>query len=122
MNREGRTEHDPEIRVAVLGKSGLSPILAGWGEKAEGLVILNTAELTKLLQPEDDGWMSTEEAALYLALSPKAVRRGAAAGHLPGHKYPPNSKRGRWRFKRQELDERMRRQPHTRRRKGATTW
>ena len=29
---------------------------------------------------------------------------GAARGDLPGRKYPPRSRRGRWRFRRRELD------------------
>jgi excisionase family DNA binding protein len=59
--------------------------------------------------PEDDatagdGWLDVEQVAAYLKLTPKTVREGAAKGTLLGHKYPPRCIRGRWRFKKDELD------------------
>jgi len=62
-----------------------------------------------------EGYLSTEEAADYLGMSPKAIREGAARGDLPGHKYPRGSRRGRWRFRRRELDRFLKKpsKPHT---------
>ena len=51
-----------------------------------------------------DEWWETERAAKYLNLTAKTVREGAAKKTLPGHKYPANSNRGRWLFKKDELD------------------
>lgn len=73
-------------------------------------------------QTHDDGWWKCEKAAAYLGFSPKAVREGAFKGTLPGHKYPANSKRGRWRFKRDELDGWLSKKPTVRKTKGATVW
>lgn len=69
-----------------------------------------------------DGWMECDEVAEYLKLKPKAVRYGAARGVLPGHKYPAGSIRGRWRFRKEELDEYLNRKPRTYRRKGLDVW
>ncbi|MGK0256956.1 MAG: excisionase family DNA binding protein [Candidatus Azotimanducaceae bacterium] len=69
-----------------------------------------------------DAWMETEEVAKYLGLQPKTVREGAARGTLPGHKYPPGSKRGRWLFKRAEIDRWLTRKPRVSKRKGLSAW
>jgi len=69
-----------------------------------------------------DEWWETERVASYLRLKPAAVREGAARGRLPGHKYPLNSKRGRWRFKQEELDLWLQRKPQARQKKGVTVW
>ena len=53
---------------------------------------------------DDGGWWTTEQAAGYLKLTVKTVREGAVKGRIPGHKYPENSQRGVWRFKKRELD------------------
>ncbi len=55
-------------------------------------------------QTAPDDWVDTETAASYLDLTPKTVREGAARGTLPGCKYPPRSIRGKWRFKKEDLD------------------
>ena len=54
--------------------------------------------------PPPDEWWDAKQAAEYLKFTPKSVRNGAAKGLLPGHKYPPHSRRGCWRFKKAELD------------------
>jgi excisionase family DNA binding protein len=51
-----------------------------------------------------DEWWGVEKAAQYLGLKPKTVRENAADGILPGRKFPPNSTRGKWRFKKEALD------------------
>lgn len=62
-----------------------------------------------------DEWLETEQVAVYLNLTPKTVREGAARGTLPGCKYPPRSIRGKWRFKKDDLDKFLkRRQPPAR--------
>jgi len=53
---------------------------------------------------QDSGWWTTEQAAAYLKLKVKTVREGALRGRIPGHKYPEDSPRGVWRFKKRELD------------------
>ena len=79
---------------------------------------------SKPIQPpiRDDNWMSVHEAAEYLGLSIKAVRYGALRRALPGHKYPSNSRRGRWRFKKEELDGTLNRKPRHFQTKGVTAW
>ena len=57
--------------------------------------------------PPDDNWWGVEQAATYLKLTPKTVREGAARGILPGCKYPPRSIRGKWRFKKEDLDKHL---------------
>lgn len=72
---------------------------------SESLLTTNGVSLgNSPLQSEDDAWMETEQVAAYLNLTPKTVREGAARGTLPGHKYPAKCIRGRWRFKKDELD------------------
>ena len=61
------------------------------------------------------GYISTEEAAEYLDLSPKAVRNMAARGVLPGRKVPPGSTRGRWVFKKLALDKCLAKKPNRQR-------
>ncbi len=73
-------------------------------------------------RPMADDWLETEQAAVYLNLTPKTVREGAVKGTLPGHKYPLNSRRGRWRFKRDELDSWLSRKPRVRPTKGISAW
>jgi excisionase family DNA binding protein len=73
-------------------------------------------------RPVAEDWLETEQAAVYLNLTPKTVREGAVKGTLPGHKYPLNSRRGRWRFKRVELDSWLSRKPRVRPTKGVTAW
>lgn len=68
------------------------------------------------------GWWTCEQAAEHLGLSPKTIREGAAKGTLPGHKYPLNSKRGRWRFRRDELDSWLTKKPTVRKTKGVAPW
>ena len=62
-------------------------------------------------QDEGDCWMGSRETARYLGLSEKAVRSGATNGDIPGHKYPKGSSRGRGRFKKSELDRKMKAKP-----------
>lgn len=69
-----------------------------------------------------DEWMETDQAAEYLKLTCKTVREGAVKGTLPGHKYPANSRRGRWRFKKMELDDFLNRKPRHYSTKGVTAW
>ena len=70
-----------------------------------------------------DGWLGVEEVAAYLNLTPKTVREGAAKGTLPGHKYPADSIRGRWRFKKDELDRKLnKRSGSSRRAVEETVW
>lgn len=48
-------------------------------------------------------WLDTAEAAIHLRKNPHEVRRDAAAGHIPAHKF------GReWRFDLDELDAHVR--------------
>ena len=62
-------------------------------------------------QPEDyGGWIDVRQAAEYLGMSEKAVRNGARCGDLPGKKYPAGSNRGHWRFRKGDLDKRLRSQ------------
>lgn len=52
-----------------------------------------------------DGWMSTEQAADYLQMTPRGVRVAAENGRLPGHKRTTSKSRGnRWLFRKAELD------------------
>jgi hypothetical protein len=73
-------------------------------------------------ESNDDVWWDCEGAAAYLHMTPKSVREGAARGTLPGHKYPLNSKRGRWKFRRDELCAWLSRKPIVRKTKGVTLW
>ncbi|GEM_PF-1722776 len=70
----------------------------------------------------DDVWWSVEQAASYLNLTPRAVREGASKGWLPGHKYPVRSPRGRWRFKKDELDKFLMKPAPPRRKPADTIW
>lgn len=65
----------------------------------------------------EDGYMSTKEAARYLGLSPKAVRNMARRGDIPGDQLPHKKRRGRWRFKKRDLDKWLKRR---RRRDGGS--
>ncbi len=67
-------------------------------------------------------WMDTDDVADYLQVSPKAVRQAANRGDLPGHKFPPNRKQGRWRFRKEEVDKAMCRRRPKPKRKGLTAW
>jgi excisionase family DNA binding protein len=59
-------------------------------------------------------WMTTEQAAKYLAMKPRGVRVAADKGRLPGHKNSSSrSRTNRWRFKRSELDKHMAAQKQT---------
>jgi hypothetical protein len=70
----------------------------------------------------DDVWWSVEQAGAYLNLTPRAVREGAAKGWLPGHKYPVRSPRGRWRFKKIELDKSLMKPAPPRKKPADTIW
>lgn len=70
----------------------------------------------------DGRWLDSEEAARYLGLTSRAVRAGANAGRIPGHKYPAGCRRGRWKFRKTELDRWMERRPRRTPRRGAETW
>lgn len=77
--------------------------------------------------PSDDtdtssGYWNCEQTAKYVKLTPKTVREGALKGTLPGHKYPAQSSRGRWRFKREEIDRWLSRKPQEHKTKGVTVW
>ena len=94
----------------IVGGSLQSDHTCGTGRR--GIVSINwtvlptaktSDESAKTGVPDSD-WLETEEVAKYLQLTPKTVREGAARGSLPGHKYPARSTRGRWRFKKDELD------------------
>lgn len=50
------------------------------------------------------GLWTTEQAAKYLNMTPRAVRSGVRAGIIAGHKYPPGSRRGQLRFRKEELE------------------
>lgn len=63
----------------------------------------------------DNGWLNVDQVAGYLQLTPKAVREGAAKGTLLGHKYPEGSRRGRWLFKKAEIDKKLMKPPRHRR-------
>ena len=69
-----------------------------------------------------DGWWEVEQAAAYLNLTPKTVREGAAKGTLPGHKYPAGSRRGRWRFRKSELDKVLTKPSRQRRTVEPSVW
>ena len=69
-----------------------------------------------------DDWMETDQVAAYLKLTPKAVREGAAKGTLLGHKYPARSIRGRWRFKKDELDRGLNKRCGSPRRAAESVW
>ena len=69
-----------------------------------------------------DEWWETEQAAAYLHLTAKTVREGVVRGTLPGHKYPAGSSRGRWRFKKAELDKFLNRRVPARRAAAETVW
>ena len=96
-------------------------------------VAVSVAEVIKHLgllsdRPEDaapsrpETYLTTKEAAKYLRMEPKAVREGAARGEVPGHKYPPGSRRGQWRFKRRELDRWLKKGERKPTREGLSIW
>jgi excisionase family DNA binding protein len=64
--------------------------------------------------PKGDRYMSTREVADYLGLSEKAVQVRTNRGDLPGHKFPPNSRRGCWRFLKAEVDKWLKSKPNSR--------
>lgn len=69
--------------------------------------VLLSQSLPAILPKQDpctDEWWGVERAAEYLGLKPKTVRENAASGVLSGRKFPPNSSRGKWRFKKEALD------------------
>jgi excisionase family DNA binding protein len=73
-------------------------------------------------QPSNDDWMTTEQVADYLHLTPKTIREGAVKKTLPGHKYPPRCRRGRWRFKKDDIDRFLRKPAPPRRLPEPTVW
>ena len=93
--RADLTAHDPNQRLAQGVQVRQD---ASWTSSTGGS---DGSTKTSVL---DDEWLDAEQVAAYLQLSPKAVRDGANRGKLPGHKYPANSKRGRWLFRKSELD------------------
>ena len=111
----------PELREDV--RQGY---LADWLEQddiaLESLVVMNHQLLLRLhkrlgqLADREAGTppqsaevhMNSEEAGRYLGMSKKTIAEGAAREEIPGHKFPPGSKRGKWRFRKNELDKWLR--------------
>ena len=85
------------------------------------LVVVQATSAAVQTTPADE-WWETERAAAYLRLTPKTVREGVVKGTLPGHKYPAGSSRGRWRFKKAELDRFLNKRPSPRRTVAETIW
>lgn len=109
----------PLIRLGVQRQDEptLTQVLARLADHLDGsampieLAAFGTAE-----------WMDTEGVANYLQVSVKAVRQAANRGDLPGHKFPPNRRQGRWRFRKDDIDKAMCKRRPTPKRKGLTAW
>jgi len=110
--------------VAASGLAGLGADLKLQGE-AEALssdriyeVLLDIRDQLAVIIPQQlsaepesvpvvEGWLTTAQVAKRLQLTEKTVREAADAGSLPGYKCPPDSKRGQWRFKWDEVEAAM---------------
>jgi len=95
--------------------------LYGIRDSLQVIVTLLSNQVTKA-SPPVDGWMNCDEVADYLHLTRRAVRDGAANGNLPAHKYPVGSRRGVWRFKRDELDSLLAKKSKERQIKKVSVW
>lgn len=73
--------------------------------------------------PAVGDWMNTDEVAAHLGVAVKTVRKSAERGELRGVKFPPGSRKGRWRFKREDIEQALRqKKPAGRPRKGTSAW
>jgi hypothetical protein len=89
------------------------------GEKLDQIIALLERDRVDEQEEGKNTWLNTEQAARHVGLSERAVRVGAQRGSIPGHKYPRGSKRGRWMFRRAELDDLILKGRTKRRSRGA---
>jgi len=91
--------------LQVVHHCGMSPRGLNLKEQTESSLPAQSDGPVEGLSRSETPWMSSEELAEYLKLSPETIRESARKGQLPGHKHPRNSRRGTWRFNRSEVDE-----------------
>ena len=63
------------------------------------IVTYTNTSTVPVAKPAVDTLFSTKQVAERLQMSEKAVREAADSGSLPGRKFPPGSRKGKWRFR-----------------------
>jgi excisionase family DNA binding protein len=72
--------------------------------------LVEDSESRAVIIPSGNRWLTTRQAAAYLGMSQKTLRRAAGEGRIPGHKNPADNGRGTWKFKCADLDRWLKKQ------------
>ena len=118
---ESLAQYDEETRAALLDLGYIDEWLE-IGEQAAREFIRDHSE--KIIEIPSSGMMTTKQVASYLGMKPRSIADLANQGELPGSKIPHNSRRGTWRFKKEDIEKWLNSGKKRRKRKGKriNTW